>query len=165
MKTKFRIAYTAQDGSKTIHYDDNRYLIGLNGEIYKNYRLDWKTPVWEVPFDVAQPPVLHQYTNHEDNNGKDIYELDIVKCKRFYMPPLKEGSDGVWHGSSNDIVEMEEEIGIIFFSDVSYGWCVEFRRYDDIDDLSHYCASHRIEVVGNVFENADMVKGFQNSDW
>lgn len=106
-----------------------------------------------------------QSTNHQDNNDKDIYELDIVKCKRFYMPPLKEGSDGVWHGSSNDIEELGEEIGIVFFSDVTFGWCVEFRRYDDIDDLSHYRAPHRIEVVGNVFESVDMVKDFQNSSW
>lgn len=155
---KFRIAYTAQNGEKRMIYDDNRFLIGLDGKIYENYGEDWKNPVWEEPFDTANPPVLQQYTEAKDVNGKFIYDGDIIKCKRFFLPPMKEVKPGVFQGSGNDIVELGEELGIVFFSSVNRGWCVEFKRHDDFDDLSHYCAVHRIEVMGNTFENEDLVK-------
>lgn len=76
---KFRICYTAQNGEKRMIYDDKRFLIGLNGEIYENYGLDWKTPTWEVPFDVAEPPILQRFTGCHDRNKKEIWEGDKVK--------------------------------------------------------------------------------------
>ena len=166
---KFRIAYTAQDGSKTIQYDDDkeglrRYMVRFDGTVLENY--GWpKEEIWEIPFDVAELPILHQLTGAKDKNDKDIYEGDIVKCKRFYLKQMVEGPKGTFHSQPDDLIETGEEIGIVFFSSVTLGWCIEYRRYDDFDDLSHFCAPHRIEVVGNVHQNADMLKNFQNSSW
>ena len=110
-------------------------------------------------------PSVMECTGARDKNGKEVYEYDIIRCKRFYIPPCREVSPGVFHSSGSDIKELGEEIGIVFFDTLGLKWTVEFRRYDDFDDLSHYCAPHRIEVVGNTFENSDLLKGFRNSEW
>ncbi len=162
---KFRICYTAQDGSKRMIYDDNRFLIGLNADVFENYGESFNKPMWEAPFDVAEPPVLQQFTGMADKNDKYVYEGDIIKCKRCHLNPMVEGPKGTFHSSPDYLVEDGEELGIVFSDVFGYKWTVEFRRYDDFEDLSHFCAPWRIEVVGNTFENSDLLKGFQNSTW
>lgn len=77
----FRILYTAQNGSKTLHYaDDEKLMIGLNGKVYENYGTKEK-PVWEISFDVAEPPIIQQSTGVRDKYKMMIYEGDIVKSK------------------------------------------------------------------------------------
>lgn len=74
----FRILYTAQDGSKTLHYpDDKTFMIGLDGKVYENYGTKEKS-VWEVPFDVAEPPIIQQATGIRDRNQMMIYEDDSL---------------------------------------------------------------------------------------
>ena len=79
----FRVCYTAQDGSKTVHYsgDDDPFLIGLDGKVYDNYGESWKNPMWEELFDVAELPILQQSTGVVDKNGKTIFEGDIIKYR------------------------------------------------------------------------------------
>lgn len=75
---KFRVLYTAQDGSKSFHYsDDKRFMLGLDGVLYEDYGTPSR-PLWEVPFDVAEPPIVQQYTGCHDKNKKPIYEGDKV---------------------------------------------------------------------------------------
>lgn len=162
---KFRICYTAQNGEKRMVYDDNRFLIDMNGRVFENYGKSFAKPMWEEPFDSAEPPILQQFTGAADKNGRLIYGGDVVKCKRFYLKPLIEGPKGVFHSQPNDLVETGEELGVVFLSSVTLGWSIAYRRYDDYDDLSHFCAAHRIEVVGNTFENADPIPDWNNNIW
>lgn len=162
---KFRICHTAQNGCKTVHYDNNQFIIGLDGQIYQNYANDWKNPVWAKPFDSVEPPILQQFTGATDKNDRFIYEGDIVKCKRFYLKPMVKDEHGNYHSSPDDWVETEEELGVVFFSSVRLGWSIAYRRYDDYDDLSHFCAPHRIEVMGNSFEHGNSITGWDNNIW
>lgn len=72
-RLKFRICYTDQKGNKHLIYDDKRFMIGLDGSILENYGT-----MCEVPFDVAAPVFVQQFTGVVDNNGVDIYEGDFV---------------------------------------------------------------------------------------
>lgn len=77
----FRILYTAQDGSKTLHYpDDKTLMIGLDGTVYENYGTKEK-PMWENVFDAAEPPIIQQSTEVRDKYKMLIYEGDIIKGK------------------------------------------------------------------------------------
>ena len=81
-KIKFRICYTAQNGERSIIYNDDRYLITLDGKVLENYGNKEK-PMWEEIFDGYEPPILQQYTGLIDSKGKEIYEGDVVKVDTF----------------------------------------------------------------------------------
>ena len=76
-KMKFRILYTDKRGEKSIIYDSNRYLIGLDGTVFENYGTE-VDPIWEVPFDVAELPIVQRFTGCHDSNKNDIWEGDII---------------------------------------------------------------------------------------
>jgi len=74
----FRILYTAQDGSKTLHYpDDKTLMIGLDGTVYENYGTQEK-PFWENVFDTYEQPIIQQATGIRDRNQMMIYEGDSL---------------------------------------------------------------------------------------
>jgi hypothetical protein len=124
---KFRICYTAQNGEKRIIYEDNRYLIGLDGQVYENYGNDWKTPMWEVPFDVASPPILQRFTGCHDKNKKEIYEGDKLE----YNIPGHSKFQGVAQFFAGNFV-------------CDWG--------DQTEEPLSYMRTDDLEVVGNIFE-------------
>jgi hypothetical protein len=103
---------------------------------------------------------VQQFTGLKDKNDKEIYEGDIVRCHRLRFPDN--------HRKDIDFSKLpwpEDhwydciEIGKIRWSDVSFGFVEDYEhiRYDDIWPLS--CGtSHRYEVIGNIFENKDLLK-------
>lgn len=75
---------------------------------------------------------LMQYTGLHDKNGKEIYEGDIVKWDK---PIAIEITQVLW----------DSELPRFVFADR------ENERFMD------YCGSDLIEVIGNIYENPDLI--------
>ena len=152
---KFRICYTAQNGQKSLIYsDDKRYLITLDGKVLENYGKDWKNPFWEEVFDADEQPIIQQYTGLNDKNNIEVYDGDIVKINRCYTRPFVNEKQQIDY----KFIEGEVEVGKVLWGWNTQKYLVSYEhiRYDDIEDFDK--PSHRVEVIGNIFEHKHLLE-------
>lgn len=105
----------------------------LNGRWICGYLSDENyinSPELEGEFLVDKDTV-GQYIGVDDKNGKEIYEKDIVLIDREYEYFVVE-----WDGDTARFVMNSETLTV---------------------DFDNYWG-HQVEVVGNVYENADLLK-------
>ena len=130
--------------------DNDEWVYGFYtqvGEKY-HYMLTGKLSIMGniTTFDhvLVIPSTVGQYTGLTDKNGKKIFEGDIVEFQ-----------DGV-----PDDIYHEIEItnrGVISFS--SGQFYVTDRNVVDMDDLILYDSDFDGEVIGNVHDNMELLKG------
>lgn len=95
---------------------------------------------------------VQQYTGLKDKNGNEIYEGDIVNYSRLRLVTT-ENPKGVF---STKAIEDGDFVGEIIFIYPGFCWSYEHKRYDDIEPMTQ--ASHRYEIVGNIFETPELLK-------
>lgn len=87
---------------------------------------------------------LMQYTGLKDKNGKEIYEGDII-----YWKDLSKASDGT----------LEDNV-VVFWDDEHLRWGAESLSAIGVyQKLYDYSDVDEIEVIGNIYENKELMEG------
>ena len=98
--------------------------------------------------------IIQQYTGLNDKNGKEVYEGDIVKIKRWYLRPFINNKQEIDYKH----IEGDTEVGQVIWGWNSQKFLVSYEhiRYDDSEDFDK--SSHSVEVIGNILENPELLK-------
>jgi hypothetical protein len=90
-----------------------------------------------------------------DRLGNEINEGDIVKINRYYMRPIPVNRR---EDIEYKLIEGEIEIGQVIWGWNTQKYLVSYEhiRYDDSEDFDK--SSHRVEVIGNIFEHENLLK-------
>lgn len=101
----------------------------------KVYIVQYDSEISYIDFTKVDPKTVGQYTNLKDENGKEIYEGDILKVK----------SDG-------------ETINLYVKYDTDMGEYLLVNEKEWEDSLYGCMCFNEVEVVGNIHENKDLLK-------
>ena len=107
-------------------------FIGINRLCFGNSKTE------DLFFRDFEEVELMQYTGLKDKNGKEIYEGDIIKYKFPYDRRLK-------HISPVKFLETEASFGIK-------------DRYGNEISLYTISANNYFEVIGNIYENKNLLE-------
>lgn len=92
-----------------------------------------------------------QYTGLTDKNGKRIWENDILRYSYEYpgSPWLKTGED------------IKYRVGAVFWQEWRGTWavCGRGKNRSTNQDVFTYCRNpNRVEVIGNIFDNKELLE-------
>ena len=123
--------------------DTNKFVyFGINDFDYSDRYLD----------DGKYP--IQQYTGLTDKNNIEVYDGDIVKINRCYTRPFVNEKQQIGY----KFIEGEVEIGKVLWGWNTHKYLVSYEhiRYDDIEGFDK--PSHRVEVIGNIFEHKHLLE-------
>lgn len=104
-----------------------------------------------------------QYTGLKDQNGKEIYEGDILKrpCSNAWVHGDYSYQDVVYRNGTWIIQYLKSEKGKVLPKGYTAGHLIDCYDYDykalvfDDDRLTH--ENSEVEVVGNIYENPELI--------
>lgn len=99
----------------------------------KVYIVQYDSEISYIDFTKVDPKTVGQYTNLKDKNGKEIYEGDILKVKF-------------------------DDVPINLYVKYDMGEYLLVKEGEWEDSLYACMWFHEVEVVGNIYENEDLLK-------
>ena len=81
---------------------------------------------------------IMQYTGLKDKNGVEIYEGDIIKIEKCF---------------TNGVDKLSDHIG-----EIKYLNCRFMATDEYLNSLCPYTYKNQIEVIGNIYENAELMR-------
>ena len=136
-------------------WDGKKMYLPKNETIFKNASF-WQVGVSDgetIYKEKIEQFSIMQFTELYDKNGNEIYEGDIIKCG------MHKGSEEYFHRYA--VVEFNPDIQfrILFYVNSETGeknptdnYIFHFGKFAYKETNKH------IEIIGNIFENADLVK-------
>lgn len=88
------------------------------------------------------PLTIMQYTGIKDKNGKEIYEGDICR----------------WRDLETFNDEILEDIFVVVWNDEKLAWYTQNEDGNFGYDLCEYTDDRDLEVIGNIYENIDLLE-------
>lgn len=129
---KFRVWDPKLDNGRMLYFDSFEEIVDWQG--WDEWKLE-NSPMRSVDY--------MQYTGLKDKNGKEIYEGDILEFSTFDY----NGAD-------------TQHIGVVYWCDGEF--LVDGTQKGDDDEvfsLSWVFQDSELEVIGNKFENPDLLEG------
>lgn len=120
-----------------ISEDYERYPVPTHHYILHEAMTDWGLQNRFLQFEI-NPDTLCQYTGLTDKNGKKIWENDICDRKEKY-PEIVAYNKGDWQ--------------------LDYSYAFGKEMHSNACNLGFYaCERNCVEVIGNIFDNADLLE-------
>jgi uncharacterized phage protein (TIGR01671 family) len=86
-----------------------------------------------------------QFTGLKDKNGKEIYEGDMIKFHHFWFDGLGESEE-----EHDCIIKWEDNYAAFL--------AFTFKGEDLFHYFLHECSDDGIEVIGNIYDNPELLK-------
>ncbi len=105
--------------------------------------------IWSSPDNRsadAEDCIFMQYTGLKDENGKEVYEGDILKNTKNKNQLV----EVYWEGCTTDKHSINGGDWINWG-----GW--SFKKVKIDDDFTYAIYQNEIEVIGNIYENPDLI--------
>lgn len=125
--------------NKEIFEIDGDFLYLADGKVYEVEEVSHSYQTYMSKKDVSERYTPMQYTGLKDKNGKEIYEGDILKATYF---------------------DFEYILKVIFDAD---DLCFSVLEDDGIScPLVNYKKHYKLEVIGNIYENPNLIRKEMN---